>query len=225
MMSIQHNLEEVLRNFPKNVNLVAVSKTKPIEAILEAYQSGHRIFGENKALELAEKYEVLPKDIRWHFIGHLQTNKVKIIAPFVHLIQSVDSVKLLQTINGEAVKNNRIIDCLLQLYIATEESKFGFDIEEAYELLNSMAFTQMMNIRIVGVMGMATYTTNKQIIHQEFAQLNKYFKELKQSFFSDKSYFKEISMGMSGDYHIAIEEGSTMVRIGSSIFGERNYNH
>lgn len=222
-MSIQHNLEEVLKRIPKNVNLVAVSKTKPIEAILEAYQAGQRIFGENKALELAEKHEVLPKDIIWHFIGHLQTNKVKYIAPFVHLIHSVDSTKLLTVINKEGEKNCRTIDCLLQFYIATEENKYGFDLEEASALLNSKEFKEMQNIRIFGVMGMATYTPDNLLIHQEFAQLKTYFEKLKKEFFNDKPYFKEISMGMSGDYLIAVEEGSTTVRIGSTIFGERNY--
>jgi PLP dependent protein len=219
-MSIRHNLEEVLKSIPQNVNLVAVSKTKPIEAILEAYQAGQRIFGENKALELVDKYEVLPKDIIWHFIGHLQTNKVKYIAPFVHLIHSVDSAKLLTVINKEGEKNKRTIDCLLQFYIATEESKYGFDLEEASALLNSKEFKEMQNIRIIGVMGMATYSNDNQLIHQEFAQLKTFFKKLKKEFFSDKLYYKEISMGMSGDYQIAIEEGSTMVRIGTSIFSQ-----
>ncbi len=224
-MSIQQNLEKVLKNIPQNVDLIAVSKTKPIEDILKAYHLGQRIFGENKVQELAEKQLLLPKDIVWHFIGHLQTNKVKYIAPFVHLIHSIDSTKLLAVINKEGAKNNRIIDCLLQFYIATEESKFGFDYEEASTLLNSKEFAEMKNIKVVGVMGMATYTTNERLIHQEFAQLKNYFEKLKQDFFSDKPYFKEISMGMSGDYQIAIDEGSTMVRIGSSIFGERNYQN
>ena len=224
-MSIQQNLEKVLKNIPQNVDLIAVSKTKPIEDILKAYHLGQRIFGENKVQELAEKQLLLPKDIVWHFIGHLQTNKVKYIAPFVHLIHSIDSTKLLAVINKGGAKNNRIIDCLLQFYIATEESKFGFDYEEASTLLNSKEFAEMKNIKVVGVMGMATYTTNERLIHQEFAQLKNYFEKLKQDFFSDKPYFKEISMGMSGDYQIAIDEGSTMVRIGSSIFGERNYQN
>jgi pyridoxal phosphate enzyme (YggS family) len=222
-MSIKENLEKILKVIPQNTNLIAVSKTKPIEDILEAYQSGQRVFGENKALELAEKQAHLPKDIHWHFIGHLQTNKVKYIAAFVHLIHSVDSVKLLSVINKEAAKNNRTIDCLLQFYIATEESKFGFDFNEASALLSSKAFLEMKNIRIVGVMGMATYTTNDKLIQQEFAQLKSYFEKLKSMFFSNQDYFKEISMGMSDDYKIAINEGSTMIRIGSSIFGERKY--
>ena len=222
-MNIKENLEKILKTIPQHTNLIAVSKTKPIEDILEAYQAGQRVFGENKALELAEKHTLLPKDIHWHFIGHLQTNKVKYIAAFVHLIHSVDSAKLLMVINKEAAKNNRTIDCLLQFYIATEESKFGFDYDEASTLLSSKAFLEMKNIRIVGVMGMATYTTNDKLIHQEFAQLKSYFEKLKSTFFSNQDYFKEISMGMSDDYKIAIDEGSTMVRIGSSIFGERNY--
>ncbi len=222
-MSIKHKLQEVLKIIPKNVDLIAVSKTKSIEDILEAHQAGQRIFGENKVQELAEKQALLPKNIVWHFIGHLQSNKVKYIAPFVHLIHSVDSLKLMTVINKEAVKNNRVIDCLLQFYIATEESKFGFNFEEASALLDSKEFLEMKNVRIVGVMGMATYTTNDKLIHQEFAQLKTYFKKLEQGFFNDKPYFKEISMGMSGDFQIALEEGSTMVRVGSSIFGKRNY--
>ncbi|MCX6231447.1 MAG: YggS family pyridoxal phosphate-dependent enzyme [Bacteroidetes bacterium] len=221
-MSIKQNLEKILLTIPQNVSLIAVSKTKPVSSILEAYHAGHRIFGENKAQELADKYELLPKDINWHFIGHLQTNKVKYIIPFVHLIHSVDSTKLLVFINKEAVKQNRCIDCLLQFYIATEESKFGFDYKEATDLLVSAEYKAMKNIRIVGVMGMATYTENEKLIEKEFSQLITYFNQLKQSFFADKPYFKEISMGMSGDYKIAIEKGSTMVRIGSSIFGERS---
>ncbi|MFZ4413116.1 MAG: YggS family pyridoxal phosphate-dependent enzyme [Bacteroidales bacterium] len=222
-MSIKQNLKEFINTIPENVVLVAVSKTKPIQDILEAYHAGQRIFGENKASELAEKHQLLPKDIYWHFIGHLQTNKVKFIAPFIHLIHSVDSAKLLAVINKEAQKNNRIIDCLLQFYIATEESKFGFDLNESLDFLNSKEFAEMQNVRILGVMGMATYTSNNLLIHQEFAQLFSYFQKLKNNCFYDKDYFKEISMGMSGDYQIAIESGSTMIRIGSSIFGERNY--
>ncbi len=217
-MGIKHNLENILKHIPGNVALVAVSKTKPIDAILEAYHAGQRIFGENKALEIAEKYDVLPKDIQWHFIGHLQTNKVKYITPFIHLIHSVDSAKLLTVINKEGQKNNRVIDCLLQFYIATEESKFGFDLKEALAMLNAKEFKEMQNIRIVGVMGMATYTSNYQLIHQEFAQLKTFYEKLKIAIFSDQTFFKEISMGMSGDYQIAIEEGSTMVRIGSLLF-------
>ncbi|MFZ4399063.1 MAG: YggS family pyridoxal phosphate-dependent enzyme [Bacteroidales bacterium] len=223
-MHIEKNIEKILKTIPDNVELVIVSKTKPIDLILEAYNTGQRIFGENKAQEVAEKYEFLPKDIIWHFIGHLQTNKIKYIIPFIHLIHSVDSVKLLNCINKEAEKNNRTIDCLLQFYIATEASKFGFDIDEATLFLQSKEFELMKNVRIVGVMGMATNSDDNYIIHNEFAQLKIYFENLRQKFFIDKPYFKEISMGMSGDYKIAIEEGSTMIRIGSDIFGKRNYS-
>ncbi len=205
----------------KGVKLVAVSKTKPTEAILEIYNSGHKIFGENKVQELVEKQALLPKDIEWHLIGHLQTNKVKYIASFVHLIHSIDSLKLLKEVNKQAQKHNRIIDCLLQMHIADEESKFGLDEEEATELLASDSYKQLQNVRIVGLMGMATFTDDEKQIHQEFRNLNIIFKLLKSNFFKEEDAFKEISMGMSGDYKIAIEEGSTMVRIGSLIFGSR----
>jgi pyridoxal phosphate enzyme (YggS family) len=222
-MSINENISDLLNSIPPHISLIAVSKTKPVSAIWEAYKAGQKIFGENKALEMAEKYNALPKDIEWHFIGHLQTNKIKYISSFVSLIHSVDSFKLLEFINKEAKKQHRIIDCLLQFYIATEESKFGFDYDEAAALLNSNDFAQLQHIRITGVMGMATYTENLKLIEQEFEQLASYFHQLKQEFFNDKPYFKEISMGMSGDYKIAIAKGSTMVRIGSSIFGEREF--
>ncbi len=221
-MSIVDKLLETKQTIPSNVKLVAVSKTKPISDILEAYHAGQRSFGENKAQEMSEKYHLLPKDIEWHFIGHLQTNKVKYIAPFVNLIHSVDSLKLLQEINKEAEKNNRIIDCLLQFYIATEETKFGLDYNEAEELLKA-TMGKLKNIRIIGVMGMGTFTENTLLIRKEFSLLNGYFKQIKQNFFNDIEYFKEISMGMTDDYRIAIEEGSTIVRIGSAIFGSRNY--
>lgn len=200
-----------------------MSKTKPEELILEAYNVGQRVFGENKVQDLAEKYEHLPKDIIWHMIGHLQTNKVKYIAPFVSLIHAVDSFKLLKTINKEAVKNNRIIDCLFQIYIAKEETKFGLDKEELLDILNSDEYKQLKNIRIVGLMGMSTNTPDMDIVKNEFAGLKSLLNELKQSHFISEDSFKEISMGMSGDYKIAVEQGSTMVRIGSSIFGARNY--
>lgn len=222
-MEIKYNLEKIKKLIPSYVQLIAVSKTKPEIDILEAYKSGQRVFGENKAQEMAGKYQNLPKDIQWHFIGHLQTNKIKYISPFVTLIHSVDSAKLLLSIDKEAKRNNRIIDCLLQFYIATEESKFGFDLEEANALLNSDAFKYMNNIRISGVMGMATYTENEQLIRNEFKQLAEIFRDLKNNYFNNTNSFKEISMGMSGDYQIAIEEGSSMLRIGSSIFGDRNY--
>jgi pyridoxal phosphate enzyme (YggS family) len=222
-MEIKYNLEKIKNLIPSHVQLSAVSKTKPEIDILEAYNSGQRVFGENKAQEMAGKYQNLPKDIQWHFIGHLQTNKIKYISPFVTLIHSVDSAKLLLSIDKEAKRNNRIIDCLLQFYIATEESKFGFDLEEAKALLNSDTYKYMNNIRIAGVMGMATYTENEQLIRNEFKQLAEIFRELKNNYFNNTNSFKEISMGMSGDYQIAIEEGSSMLRIGSSIFGDRNY--
>lgn len=221
-MGIKENLEFYGNNIPEHVNLVAVSKTKPVSDLLTAYECGQRIFGENKVQELANKQPQLPADIDWHFIGHLQSNKVKYIAPFVSLIHSIDSLKLLKEINKQALKNNRIINCLLQFHIASEESKFGLDIEEATLMLKSETFSLMDNVKIVGVMGMATFTSDEQVIRKEFIQLKDIFGKLKQDFFQDDENFKEISMGMSDDYKIAIEEGSTLVRIGSAIFGARN---
>ena len=223
-MSVSENIKHFLSTeIPSNVKLIAVSKTKPIELIEEAYLSGHRIYGENKAQELAGKYEALPKDIEWHMIGHMQTNKVKFVAPFVSLIHGVDSFKLLQVINKEAEKNNRIINCLFQFHIAKEETKFGLDLGEAKLILSSEEFKQLKNINIIGVMGMATFTENEDVIRSEFKELVHIFNELKNSNFFGND-FKEISMGMSGDYKIAIEEGATMVRVGSLLFGARNYN-
>jgi len=223
-MSIASKIEEIKNSIPKNVKLIAVSKTKPAEDIMEAYNSGYRIFGENKPQELKEKYNTLPKDIEWHMIGHLQTNKVKYIAPFVHLIHAVESIKLLTTINKEAEKNNRIIDVLLQIYIAKEESKFGLSKEELITLLESKEFKSHKNIRVVGLMGMATFTNDSSIIRNEFKSLKQIFEFTKEKYFSNQDSFKEISMGMSDDYKLAIEEGSTIIRVGSSIFGSRNYN-
>ena len=223
-MSIAENIDLVKANLPAHVQLVAVSKTKPAALLMEAYVHGQRAFGENKVQELVWKFEELPKDIEWHFIGHMQTNKVKYIAPFVHLIHGVDSFKLLKTIDAEAKKANRIIPCLLQFHIAEEETKFGLSIEEAEEMLHSDEFHHLKNIQISGVMGMATYTDDENQIHKEFACLKAIFDQLKSNHFADKPEFKEISMGMSGDFRIAVEEGSTMVRIGSTIFGERSYN-
>jgi len=220
---VAEKIKEYLAELPKHVTLVAVSKTKPEDLILEAYNVGQRVFGENKVQDLAEKYQHLPKDIQWHMIGHLQTNKVKYIAPFVSLIHAVDSLKLLKTINKEAKKNNRTIDCLFQIHIAKEETKFGLDKEELIDILNSDEYKELQNIRIVGLMGMATNTPDMEIVKNEFAGLKSLLKELKQSHFSSEASFKELSMGMSGDYQIAVEQGSTMVRIGSSIFGARNY--
>jgi len=221
-MGIKENLELYINKIPEHVKLVAVSKTKPVNDILAAYKYGQKIFGENKVQELTDKHSQLPDDIRWHFIGHLQSNKVKYIAPFVELIHSVDSLKLLKEINKQALRNNRTIGCLLQFHIATESSKFGLDYEEVCALLESEAYLQMKNICISGVMGMATFTNDKTKIREEFEQLKNIFTNLKQDFFKDSSGFKEISMGMSDDYKIAIDEGSTLVRIGSGIFGSRN---
>jgi len=220
-MSIQDRLSLVRKEIGATVTLVAVSKTKPVEDIMEAYGAGQRVFGENKVQELVGKYEELPKDIHWHLIGHLQSNKVKYIAPFVSLIHSVDSLKLLTEINKQALKNERTIDCLLQFHVATEETKFGLNLTEAKELLNSSDYKMMKNIRIVGIMGMASFTDNLELVHREFHALKSIFNELNQSEFSAVETFKEISMGMSGDYQMAIEEGSTMIRLGSTIFGAR----
>lgn len=219
---IQDRLNEVSKTLKKGVTLIAVSKTKPSSDIQEAYVAGQRHFGENKVQEMVEKEAILPKDIHWHLIGHLQTNKVKYIAPFVHLIHSVDSLKLLMEIDKQAKKNHRIIDCLLQFHIAEEETKFGLNISEAETLLTSQEYTAMQNIRLVGVMGMASFTENDGKVRQEFSHLKGLYEQLKLSFFAKESSFNEISMGMSGDYQFAMEEGSTMVRIGSTIFGGRN---
>lgn len=221
---VRENLETVRKTIPYGVLLVAVSKTKPVEALQEAYDAGQRVFGENHAIEMRDKHEVLPKDIDWHFIGHLQTNKIKYIVPFVKLIHSIDTENLLQAVNKEAVKHDRVVDCLLQFHIAEEETKFGLNLEEADEILNSDAFKAMKNVRICGVMGMATNTDDEIQIRKEFHHLKEIFGTLKTKYFTDCEYFKEISMGMSDDYPIAIEEGATMVRVGSRIFGARNYN-
>ena len=221
---IKENLNKVRATVPNNVTLIAVSKTKPVTDLQEAYDVGQRIFGENKALEMRDKHQELPKDIQWHFIGHLQTNKIKYIAPFVSLIHSIDSISLLEAVNKEAVKNNRVIDCLLQFHIAKEETKFGLDIEEAEEILKSDSYKNLNNINIIGVMGMATFTDDVNQIRNEFKSLKNIFNILKERYFQDKESFKEISMGMSDDYPIAIEEGATMVRVGSKIFGARSYS-
>ena len=219
-MSIKENLLAIKSKLPEQVTLVAVSKTKPISDLMEAYEAGQRIFGENKIQEMAEKWEAMPKDIQWHMIGHVQTNKVKFMAPFVSLIHGVDSLKLLEEINKQALKNNRIIDCLLQIYIAEEESKFGLDEEELNEILTSESFQKMKNIRIVGLMGMATFTESQNQIKKEFTHLKSIFDDLKSKQTANLQ-LNTISMGMSGDYKLAIDCGSTMVRIGSSIFGGR----
>ena len=218
---ITERLNEIRSKLSDNVTLVAVSKTKPKEAIKEAYLAGQRVFGENKVQELIEKAETLPNDIEWHLIGHLQRNKVKYIAPFVSLIHAVDSLRLLQEINKQGAKNNRTIDCLLQFHIADEDTKFGLDENEAIELLNSETYQGMNNIKLCGVMGMATFTDNQDQVRAEFKRLREIFEKLKSSHFSSDDDFKTISMGMSGDWKIAVEEGSTMIRVGSSIFGSR----
>ena len=215
-------LDRILKELTETqTTLVAVSKTKPNEAILNLYEQGQRIFGENRVQELVQKHEDLPKDLEWHLIGHLQSNKVKYIAPFVSMIHSIDSLKLLQEVNKQAAKNDRIIDVLLQFHIAEESSKFGLNIEEAKAILRSPEFESMQNIRICGVMGMATFTSDESQVRKEFKHLNFIFKALRAEFFPERESFKEVSMGMSGDYQIAIEEGSTLVRIGSLLFGNR----
>ncbi|WP_024994012.1 YggS family pyridoxal phosphate-dependent enzyme [Phocaeicola paurosaccharolyticus] len=222
-MSIKANLQEVLAGITKDVTLVAVSKFHPNESIMEAYEAGQRIFGESKVQEMAQKYETLPKDIEWHFIGHLQSNKIKYMAPYVTMIHAIDSLSLLKEIDKHAKKVNRTISCLLQIHIAKEETKFGFSFDECRTMLNEEEWKKLDNIRICGVMGMATNCDDQKEIREEFNSLHTFFKEIKEEYFKDEESFKEISMGMSGDYEIAIEEGSTMVRVGSKIFGERIY--
>jgi pyridoxal phosphate enzyme (YggS family) len=219
---IKENLNEILADIPENVTLVAVSKTKPASEIEEAYAAGQRVFGENKVQEMVEKEAVLPRDIQWHLIGHVQTNKVKYIAPFVSVIHAVDSLKLLSEINKQAKKNNRTIKCMLQMHIADEESKFGMKFDELMEVLNSNELVEMQNVSIIGLMGMATFTDNEEQVREEFCNLEGDFNVIKSHFFKFNDNFKHLSMGMSGDDKVAIEEGSTMVRIGSSIFGGRN---
>ena len=217
---IQENLQNIKATLPKNVTLVGVSKTKPIEDLQEAYNAGQRIFGENRIQEMAEKYELLPKDIKWHMIGHLQSNKVKYMAHFVNLIHGVDKFSTLKEINKQAKKHDRVIHCLLQAKIAEEDSKFGLSFDEIENILASEKLKDLVNIKIVGLMGMATFTDDKQQLHKEFSSLKNLFDKLK----TDNQNLKTLSMGMSGDYLIAIENGSTMIRVGSSIFGKRNYN-
>ncbi len=221
-MNISENIKRIKSELPENTKLVAVSKTKPNEDILEAYTGGHYIFGENKVQDLVKKYEELPKDIEWHFIGHLQSNKVKYIAPFVSLIHAADSLKLLKIINKEGKKINRQINCLLQMHIAEEETKFGLSFDEITAILNSEEYRQLNFVKITGLMGMATNTKNTAQIHKEFAYLKSCFDKIKTDFFKDDETFINLSMGMSGDYKIALEEGSNMIRVGSLIFGARN---
>lgn len=221
MPGVAENIKLLKHQIPESVKLIAVSKTKPADIILEAYKTGHRIFGENRVQELLKKKDILPGDIEWHLIGHLQSNKVKYIVPFIKMIQSVDSFSLLKTIDREALKAGRIVDCLLQIHIASEETKFGFDLQEITSMITSEEFRNLTSVRICGVMGMATFTTNSEQVSKEFRHLADCFKEIKTKYFSGNNYFSEISMGMSGDYPIAIREGSTMIRIGSLIFGSR----
>lgn len=217
-----HNILKELKKY--HAQLIAVSKTEPVESILQLYQAGQRAFGENKVQEMCEKRLSLPEDIEWHMVGHLQTNKVKYIAPFVSLIHSVDSVKLLEEINKQALKNNRTISCLLQVHIAAEESKFGFSEEEVYGLLQQKQFKLFTNVRIAGLMGMASNTDNSDQVEHEFEGLRQLFLHLKQNYFTDNSDFKELSMGMSSDYPLALKHGATLIRIGTILFGKRNYH-
>ena len=222
-MSIEQNLNKIKSSLPEHVTLVAVSKTKPVSDLMEAYHAGQRVFGENKIQEMAEKHEKMPKDIEWHMIGHVQRNKVKYMAPFVSLIHGVDNFKLLKEINKEAKKNDRIIDCLFQIKIAEEDSKFGMSAKEASDIMQSKTFSELKNISITGVMGMATFTDDQNQIQKEFDQLKNTFEELK-ALQTENCKLQIVSMGMSGDYELAIACGSTMIRVGSSIFGSRNYN-
>lgn len=220
MKTVRENLDILNQEIPSNVKLIVVSKMQSLQSILEVYATGQRRFGENRVQDLIVKQPLLPQDIEWHFIGHLQTNKVKFIVPFIQVIQSVDSLKLLHEIDKEALKNDRIINCMLQLYIAEEETKFGLDFTEARNLLSSEEFRTLHHVRIIGVMGMATYTQDVAMIQKEFRMLKSWFDRLSKEYFPDDPGFSEISMGMSDDYRIAIEQGSTMVRIGSRIFKE-----
>ena len=221
-MNIAENIKKLSKELPWNVKIIPVSKRQPSERIQAAYDSGQRIFGENRVQDLKGRYEQFPKDIEWHFIGHLQKNKVKFIAPYIKVIHSCDSFQLLKKINSEAQKNERIINCLLQIHIAEEESKFGLSCEEAIEIVASDELARLKNIRITGLMAMATNTNDNNKIRVEFVRLKECFDNIKKKYFSDKDYFKEISAGMSSDYPIAVQEGSTMIRVGSLIFGERS---
>lgn len=222
MQSISANIRSIKQQIPQSVKLLAVSKTRSVEEILVAYNSGHKCFGENRVQELLQKKDLLPRDIEWHLIGHLQSNKVRLVVPFISMIQSVDSFKLLKTIDAEASRVNRVISCLLQIHIAEEETKFGFSMAELNEMMLSDDFRKLNSVSICGVMGMATFTDDNERIRKEFRYLHRCFDELKGKYSMNNSEFEEISMGMSGDFLIAAEEGSTMIRIGSLIFGERN---
>ncbi|MBD9093420.1 MAG: YggS family pyridoxal phosphate-dependent enzyme [Bacteroides oleiciplenus] len=222
-MNIAENLQQVLNELPAGVRLVAVSKFHPNEAIEEAYRAGQRVFGESKVQEMTAKYESLPKDIEWHFIGHLQTNKIKFIVPYVSLIHGIDSYKLLIEVNKQAAKAGKVVNCLLQLHIAEEETKFGFSFDECREMLTAGEWKSLSNIQLCGLMGMATNTDDNEQIEKEFCSLSSFFKEVKDSWFADTPAFRELSMGMSHDYHQAIAAGSTLIRVGSKIFGDRIY--
>lgn len=224
MVDIAANISTLLEQIPPSVKLVAVSKTRPVSDILIAYNTGQRCFGENRVQEILDKKGKLPKDIEWHLIGHLQSNKVKSVVPFINMIQSVDSYKLLKSINGEASKIDRVIDCLLQIHIAEEETKFGFSMNELHDVFETQGYSELKSVKICGVMGMATFTSDTIQLKKEFGYLKECFNVLKDSYFKGTPQFKNISMGMSGDYKIAIEKGSTIIRIGSLIFGERNKN-
>ena len=219
-MSISENIKKIKSEIPEDVTLVAISKTKPNEDLMEAYNNGQRIFGENKIQEMTQKWEELPKDIEWHMVGHVQRNKVKYMAPFVKLVHAVDSLKLLKEINKQAEKNERLIKCLLQIKIAEEDTKYGIDVDEAKEILQSEAYQKMPNARVVGLMGMATLTEDKNKIKKEFSYLKTTF----DTFRKEREEFTTLSMGMSGDYKLALDCGSNMLRLGTSIFGKRNYN-
>ena len=223
IMNIADNLQQVLNELPEGVRLVTVSKFHPNEAIEEAYRSGQRVFGESKVQEMTAKYESLPKDIEWHFIGHLQTNKIKYIVPYVALIHGIDSYKLLVEVNKQAEKAGKVVNCLLQLHIAEEETKFGFSFEECRDMLAEGEWKTLSNIQLCGLMGMATNTDDNEQIEKEFCSLSSFFKEVKDSWFADTEAFRELSMGMSHDYHQAIAAGSTLIRVGSKIFGDRTY--
>ena len=222
-MSIAQTIVQRKTSLPQGVTLVAVSKFHPVEALWEAYNAGQRVFGESRAQELSAKQKVLPEDIEWHFIGHLQTNKIKYMAPYVSMIHGIDSYKLLAEVNKQAIKAERVIRCLLQIHIAQEETKFGFSFDECKEMLNAAEWKALANIQICGLMGMATNTDSKEQIEREFRSLNCFFHEVKKQYFANEPTFCELSMGMSHDYHLAIKEGSTLVRVGSKIFGERVY--
>lgn len=223
-MDIIQNLNNIRESLPKDVALVAVSKTKPADMVKDLYGAGQLDFGENKVQELMDKQQILPETIRWHMIGHLQTNKVKYIAPFVYLVHGVDSLKLLRVINKEGRKNNRVINCLFQMHIAREDSKFGLDRNELEQILRSDEFLEMQHINIRGMMGMATFTDDSEVVRKEFRNLKRIFDEIKKEYFGEKPDFAILSMGMSDDYKMAVEEGSNMIRVGSSIFGRRNYS-